>query len=152
MRIAKALGCARNTVRRYVREGGWKPYADGGRAMVLDEHEGCIVDAVDQHRGNAEVVRQELERVQGVAVSVRTVERTVRNDVGSCALSDPSATPDERGTGERYPCAWNRRRTSPKRDQRARACLYAAGVSCATGSANLVRWVPSRSSAHVAYA
>jgi transposase len=31
-----------------------------------------------QHRGNADVVRQELQQVQGVTVSLRTVERAVR--------------------------------------------------------------------------
>jgi len=77
-RIARELGCARNTVRRYLREGGWAAYGGGGRAKLLDEHAAWLSRAFEQHGGNAEVVRQELERVHGVRVSLRTVERAVR--------------------------------------------------------------------------
>lgn len=76
-RIAQELGCARNTVRRYLRVGGWIPYAGGGRAKVLDDHASWVQEAFERHRGNAEVVRQELVRQQDVRVSVRTVERAV---------------------------------------------------------------------------
>jgi transposase len=76
-RIAALLGCARNTVRRYLRVGGWVPYAGGGRAKVLDDHAAWVQEAFEQHGGNAEVVRQELARKQDVRVSVRTVERAV---------------------------------------------------------------------------
>jgi transposase len=76
-RIAAELGCARNTVRRYLRDGGWKPYAGGGRAKVLDDHLPWVEAAFAQHGGNAEVVRQELGRQRGVWVSVRTIERAV---------------------------------------------------------------------------
>ena len=77
-RIAKELGCARNTVRRYLREGGWKPYANGGRKKVLDAHATWVGEAFEQHKGNADVVRQELKREKGVSVSLRTVERAVK--------------------------------------------------------------------------
>jgi hypothetical protein len=52
-RIASELGCSRNTVKRYL--------AAGFR----------------QHRGNCDVVRQDLVREHGVTVSLRTVERAV---------------------------------------------------------------------------
>jgi transposase len=76
-RIADELGCSRNTVRRYLRQGGWKPYAGGSRAKRLDGHEAYVSEAFERHGGNAEVVRQELARERGVLVSVRTVERAV---------------------------------------------------------------------------
>lgn len=75
-RIAQELGCARNTVRRYIRQGGWLPYAAGERAKVLDEHTAWVQDAFETH-GNGEVVRQELKRMLGVVVSARTVQRAV---------------------------------------------------------------------------
>jgi transposase len=74
--IAEQLGCARNTVRRYLRLGGWRRYGGGGRAKALDDHQAFVERSFDQHRGNAEVVRQELAK-EGVAVSLRTVERAV---------------------------------------------------------------------------
>jgi transposase len=77
-RIAEELGCARNTVRRYLRQGGWQPYAGGARGKQLDDHLPWLERTFDQHHGNAEVVRQELVREKGVEVSLRTVERAVR--------------------------------------------------------------------------
>jgi IS30 family transposase len=35
-RIAEELGVARNTVRRYLRQGGWQPYGRPRRASQLD--------------------------------------------------------------------------------------------------------------------
>ena len=35
-RIAAELGCSRNTVRRYLRQGGWAPYRVPERAGALD--------------------------------------------------------------------------------------------------------------------
>lgn len=77
-RIAGELGCSRNTVRKYLRSGGWKPYGGKeGREKALDPHKTWIEQSFEQHRGNAEVVRQELVRRLGVDVSLRTVERAV---------------------------------------------------------------------------
>lgn len=76
-RIALALGCSRNTVKRYVGLGGWRPYAGGSRATKLDAHESWLRDALVQHGGNAEVVRQELVATQAVDVTLRTVQRAV---------------------------------------------------------------------------
>lgn len=77
-RIAAELGCARNTVRRYIRQGGYQPYAGGGREKALDAHTDWVRTSYETHRGNAEVVRQELVREHKVAVSLRTVERAVK--------------------------------------------------------------------------
>jgi transposase len=76
-RIARELGVSRTTVKRYVRHGGWKPFKKPERSRALDEHAGWLKEQFLQHGGNAEVVRQELEREKQVAVSLRTVERAV---------------------------------------------------------------------------
>ena len=76
-RIALELGCSRNTVRRYLRQGGWQPYRSPGRRGVLSAHEGWLAERFHRHRGNADVVRQDLARELGIVVSLRTVERAV---------------------------------------------------------------------------
>lgn len=76
-RIAAELGCSRNTVRRYLRQGGWQPYESPPRAKRLAEHAQWLADRFRQHRGNCDVVRQDLQREFGITVSLRTVERAV---------------------------------------------------------------------------
>jgi len=76
-RIARELGVSKNTVRRHLRAGCWTPYRQPVRDRRLAGLEGWLKEHFYQHRGNAEVVRQELARVHGVAVSRRTVERAV---------------------------------------------------------------------------
>lgn len=77
-RISQALGVSRNTVRRYLRAGGYVPYGGPeGQRKILDEHEQWLKEQFHRHGGNADVVRQELERIHGVKVSLRTVERAV---------------------------------------------------------------------------
>ena len=76
-RIAVELGCSRNTVRRYLRQGGWQPYQPSPRAGQLDEHARWLQERFLQHRGNCDVVRQDLQREFGLEVSLRTVERAV---------------------------------------------------------------------------
>jgi transposase len=76
-RIARELGCSHMTVRRYLAAGGWVSYRTPGRASALDGLEAWLAERFRQHRGNADVVRQELVRELGIAVSLRTVERAV---------------------------------------------------------------------------
>ena len=76
-RISEELGCSRNTVREYLRQGGWKPMDVSGRASVLEPHREWLGERLRRHRGNADVVRQDLERELGVAVALRTVQRAV---------------------------------------------------------------------------
>jgi transposase len=78
-RIAFELGCSRNTVRRYLRQGGWAAYRGADRRGALDGLDDWLAERFRRHRGNADVVRQELEREHGVRVSLRTVERAVRD-------------------------------------------------------------------------
>ncbi len=74
-RMAAELGVSRNTVRRYLRQGGWAGYRSPRRAGALGAHGAWVEERFKRHRGNAEVVRQELAGELGVAVSLRTVER-----------------------------------------------------------------------------
>lgn len=77
-RIATELGCSHMTVRRYLEAGGWVAYRRPRRAAALAGLEGWLAERFRRHRGNADVVRQELEREHGIIVSLRTVERAVQ--------------------------------------------------------------------------
>jgi transposase len=79
-RIARELGIARNTVRRYLAKGGWSPYGKRPRAKALDGLEAWLAERFHRHAGNADVVRQELAAEHGIAVSLRTVERAVAKE------------------------------------------------------------------------
>ncbi|HSE04986.1 MAG TPA: IS21 family transposase [Methylomirabilota bacterium] len=76
-RIAAEFGCSRNTVRRYVEQEGWAGYRTPRRVRLLGGLENWLEERFLRHRGNADVVRQDLEREHGVRVSLRTVERAV---------------------------------------------------------------------------
>ena len=77
-RIARELQVSKNTVRRYIRADGWAPYTRPKRASTLDGLESWLEAEFRKHRGNADVVHQELKRVHGIEVSLRTVERAVQ--------------------------------------------------------------------------
>ena len=77
-RIAAEFGCNRETVQRYLAAGGWAPYRVPKRPGVLAGHEAWVAERFRRHRGNADVVRQELLAEKGIALSLRTVEREVR--------------------------------------------------------------------------
>jgi transposase len=76
-RIGCELGISKNTVKRYIRCGGWEPYGRPSRRKALDEQRQWIAEQYDMHHGNADVVRQELQKQFGLQVSLRTVERAV---------------------------------------------------------------------------
>ena len=76
-RISRELGCSRNTVRVYLRRGGWQPYQSPERPGRLTAYKDWLAERFRQHRGNCDVVRQELQREHGITVSLRTVERAV---------------------------------------------------------------------------
>lgn len=77
-RIARTLGVARNTVRRYLNAGGPVPYKRPQRTGVLVGHEAWLRERFLQHRGNCDVVRQQLSKELGIDTSLRTVERACR--------------------------------------------------------------------------
>jgi transposase len=74
-RIAGELGCSHMTVRRYLAQGGWMAYRGRGRPRRLTGLEEWVAERFHRHAGNADVVRQELEREKGIRLSLRTVER-----------------------------------------------------------------------------
>lgn len=76
-RISRELGCSRNTVREYLRRGGWRPMEVGARSGALEPHGEWLAERLRRHRGNADVVRQDLARELGIVVSLRTVQRAV---------------------------------------------------------------------------
>lgn len=77
-RIARELGVARNTVRRYLAAGGYVPYRAAARPGKLAGQTEWLRRHFHQHRGNCDVVRQELARQHSLVVSLRTVERACR--------------------------------------------------------------------------
>lgn len=101
-RIAAGLGCDREAVQRHVAAGGWAAYQGPGRPGVLAGHEVWVAERFRRHRGNADVVRQELagglaetRRVcgWGIQVSLRAVERSVahlRRELAAEALATVS--------------------------------------------------------------
>ena len=76
-RIAGELDCSRNTVKKYLESGRWAAYRKPERQKSLEGLEGWLAEQFRKHRGNADVVRQELAREHGLVVSLRTVERAV---------------------------------------------------------------------------
>jgi transposase len=77
-RIATALGCSRGAVRRHLVAGEWASYRKPRRGKRLDGLEAWLEERFLRHRGNADVVRQDLAREHGVRVSLRTVERALK--------------------------------------------------------------------------
>jgi hypothetical protein len=65
------------TVKRYLRQGGWEPYRSRPRTGALLSFDLWLRERFLLHRGNADVVRQELRSEHGIDVSLRTVERAV---------------------------------------------------------------------------
>ena len=77
-RIARQLGCSHHTVKDYVAAGGVKPFKSPERPKRLDGLEDWLRERFIRHRGNADVVRQDLLAEKGVAVSRRTLQRAVQ--------------------------------------------------------------------------
>ncbi len=77
-RIAAHFGCSRQTVKRYVKADGPVEFSKPSRRGRLSGHEEFLRERLIRHRGNADVVRQELAAEKGVVASLRTVERAVR--------------------------------------------------------------------------
>lgn len=67
-RIADELGISRNTVKRYLRQGGWAPYASPQRSKSLEGLEEWLEARFLQHAGNAAVVLQDLQLEHGLTV------------------------------------------------------------------------------------
>lgn len=89
-RIAAEVGCNRETVQRYLAAGDWTPCRAPTRPSLLTGQAAWLAERLRRHRGNADVVRQELASELGVVVSLRTVERAVshlRRELAAEALA-----------------------------------------------------------------
>ena len=89
-RIAAEVGCNRETVQRYLASGRWRECQVPTRPNMLAGHADWIAERFRRHRGNADVVRQELASELGVVASLRTVERAVshlRRELAAAALA-----------------------------------------------------------------
>jgi transposase len=78
-RIARELGCSHHTVKGYLAAGGVRPFKSPQRPKLLDGHEDWLRERFIRHRGNADVVRQDLLSEKGLAVSRRTLQRAVQS-------------------------------------------------------------------------
>ncbi|MBB4577419.1 transposase [Rhizobium lentis] len=74
----KDFGCARNTVTRYLREGGALPFKKPVRRSAFDGPDDWLRERFFRHEGNADVIRQELSSEHGVVIGLRSVELRVR--------------------------------------------------------------------------
>lgn len=77
-RLSKEFGCARNTVRRYLRAGGAAPFAKPARKSAFDGLDDWLRERFFRHGGNADVVRQELASEHGIVIGLRSVEKRVQ--------------------------------------------------------------------------
>lgn len=77
-RLSKEFGCARNTVRRYLRAGGAVPFAKPERKTAFDGLDDWLRERFFRHGGNADVVRQELASEHGIVIGLRSVEKRVQ--------------------------------------------------------------------------
>jgi transposase len=77
-RIARELGCSHHTVKQYVAAGGHLPFKASKRPKTLDGHEAWLRERFIRHRGNADVVRQDLMVEKGLTVGLRTLQRAVQ--------------------------------------------------------------------------
>ena len=76
-RIGREFGCSHHTVKRYVAAGGFVAYRPPRRPKKLDGLEEWLGERFRRHRGNADVIRQELAAEKDIVVGLRTVERAV---------------------------------------------------------------------------
>lgn len=77
-RISKELGVSRRIIKKYIKRGEHVPSAKL-RVKKLSGLESWLTERYRQHRGNADVVRQELFTEYQIKVSLRTVERAVQH-------------------------------------------------------------------------
>ncbi|MBD2750545.1 IS21 family transposase, partial [Microvirga sp. BT688] len=77
-RLAREFGCARNTVRRYLREGGAVAFRKPVRRTAFDGLDDWLRERFFRHGGNADVVRQELASEHGIVIGLRSVELRVQ--------------------------------------------------------------------------
>jgi predicted transcriptional regulator len=68
-RIAREVGISRNTARDYIAAGGAMAYRQPRRKKALDGEGGWLRERFRRHRGNSNVIRQELAAEKGHHIS-----------------------------------------------------------------------------------
>ncbi|WP_157033815.1 hypothetical protein [Belnapia moabensis] len=92
-RIAAEVGCNRETVQRYLAAGSWTPCRVPTRPSLLAGQAGWLGERLRRHRGNADVVRQELASELGIVVDAD-------NDAVRAGLVHPAGSPIGCGPGD----------------------------------------------------
>jgi hypothetical protein len=103
-RISRELGCSRNTVREYLRRGGWRPMDVSARTSALDA-------TAATPKSCARTWRASL----GIEVSLRTVQRSVeplRRELRAEAVATVryETNPGQQLTSAAHPCRLAARR------------------------------------------
>lgn len=88
-RIAGKQGCSRDTVKRYLAAGGWVAIRQPHRQRRLDGFEAWLAERFRRHRGDCDVVRQDLLREHGVMVSLRTQVGALAVGLVSSGIDQP---------------------------------------------------------------
>ena len=78
-RISRELGISRNTAKDYIATDGWTPYRQPQRKKALDGQEAWLRERLRRHRGNADVIRQELAAEKGIIVSDERIDIETRS-------------------------------------------------------------------------
>src|SRR4029079_1955415 len=69
-RISAQLGCSRNTVREYLRRGGWKAMDVSRRASVMQPHREWLAERLRRHPRAGDAVRQGLQHAHTIAATL----------------------------------------------------------------------------------
>src|SRR3954449_6493909 len=70
-RIGRELGCSHHTVKHYLAADGPLPFKAVKRGKALDGHQEWLRERFLRHRGNADVVRQDLKAEKAITISLR---------------------------------------------------------------------------------
>ena len=125
-RIAAELGCSRETVQRCVTAGGWTPCRVPTRPSLLAGHTAWVAERLRRHRGNADVVRQELASELGVVTSLRTVERAVSHLRRELAAEALATVRFETPPGRQLQIDFGQRRVAVEGCDHGKVCLFVA--------------------------
>ena len=125
-RIAAEIGCNRETVQRYVIAGGWAPCRVPTRPGMLAGHTDWIAERLRRHRGNADVVRQELASELDVVASLRTVERAVSHLRRELAAEALATVRFETPPGRQLQIDFGQRRVIIEGCDNSKVCLFVA--------------------------
>ncbi len=125
-RIAAEVGCNRETVQRYLAAGGWTPCRVPTRPSLLAGQAGWLGERLRRHRGNADVVRQELASELGIVVSLRTVERAVSHLRRELAAEALATVRFETPPGRQLQIDFGQRRIAIEGEDSGRVYLFVA--------------------------